>query len=151
MDFEIFDLDAFPLYDDDITASSGEPEIVKLLKQHIADAHGLLIACPEYNYSVSGVLKNAIDWVSRPPRETPFQKKPVAVMGAGGVMGTSRAQYHLRQVLVSRDMYIMSKPELTIPRSWEHFDENGNLTDEETWKRLEGFLDHLVKWIHYFQ
>ena len=100
----------------------------------------MLIVTPEYNYSVPGVLKNAIDWASRPPSQ-PFEKKPVAIMGAApGVIGTARAQYHLRQSFVFLDACVLNKPEVMIGSAATRFDADSNLTDEKT----RGFIKALL-------
>jgi chromate reductase len=124
----IFDI---PHYDQDIE-DAGVPDSVRKLKQQIAEADALLFVTPEYNYSVPGVLKNAIDWASRPPQENPCAEKPAAIMSAStGLMGGSRAQYHLRQICVFLDVYVMNKPEVIIPRAAERF-KDGKLIDEPT-------------------
>jgi chromate reductase len=136
---DIFDLAPIPIYNEDVKAA-GFPAPVQELRQRIAAADALLIATPEYNYSMSGVLKNAIDWASRPPNH-PFSDKPVAIMGASpGVTGTARAQYHLRQVCVFLDMHFVNKPEVMIGAAATKFDAEGRLTDETT----RGFVRDLV-------
>lgn len=134
-----------PLYDGDVEAR-GVPASVLALKTAIRDADAVLIATPEYNYSFPGVLKNAIDWVSRPRAESPFTGKPLAIMGAGGKHGTSRAQYQLRQVLTALEALTMPSPELMVMRSWEKFDAAGELTDAATAKELEAFLQAFAAW-----
>ena len=98
MTLEIFDLSSIPLFNLDI--ESNLPEPVRLLREKITSADALIIAVTEYNYSISGVLKNAIDWASRPAQNSSLNGKPFAMMGAGGGLGTARAQYHLRQIAV---------------------------------------------------
>ena len=106
------DISDIPLYNEDVNAQ-GRPPSVERFRQQIRDADALLFVTPEYNYSVPGVLKNAIDWASRPP-EQPFAGKPAAIMGASpGVIGTARAQYHLRQIAVFLDLKVLNKPEVT--------------------------------------
>jgi chromate reductase len=144
MRLEIFDLALIPLYNNDIEANP--PQAVLDFKARLAAADALLIACPEYNYSISGVLKNAIDWASRPPKESPLNGKPVAIIGAGGGLGTARAQYHLRQVAVFTNMFPLNKPEFMVPRAWEKFDASGNLSDEGLKERLAKVLVALVEW-----
>lgn len=124
----LHDLRDIPLYDGDVEAR-GIPASVLALKAAIGEADAVLITTPEYNYSFSGVLKNALDWVSRPRAESPFTGKPVAIAGAGGKHGTSRAQYQLRQVLTALEALTMPLPELMVMRSWEKFDAAGELTD----------------------
>lgn len=119
MTLEIFDISEIPLYNADLEAE-GIPAPVQAFKDRIAAADALLIATPECNYSFPGVLKNAIDWASRPPGASPLQGKPVAIMGASpGIMGTVRAQFHLRQVCVFSDMHVLRKPEVYIGRAVE--------------------------------
>jgi len=142
---EIFHLNGIPFYDGDV-AATGEPESVVHLKERIASADALLIATPEYNYSISGVLKNAIDWASRPPKRSPLNGKPLAIMGAGGVMGTVRAQAQLRQILLASDLHLLNKPEVYVARSWEKFDSDGNLKDEATFQSIRTLIEALAAW-----
>ena len=138
--FEVFDLANIPPYNEDVKAV-GWPESVKRFREAIAAADAVLITTPEYNYSIPGVLKNAIDWASRPP-EQPFDGKPIAIMGASpGRLGTARAQYHLRQVFVFLNSFVLNKPEVMIAAAHQLFDEGGNLKDETT----RGFIADLVK------
>jgi len=126
-----------PLYNEDLR-EQGDPAAVIKLKEQIAKADALLIVTPEYNYSVPGVLKNAIDWVSRPP-DQPFNGKPVAIMGASpGKFGTARAQYHLRQTFVCLNAAVLNKPEVMVGGVVGIFDDNGQMTDQAT-------RDHVVK------
>ncbi|MBD2839906.1 NAD(P)H-dependent oxidoreductase [Pseudomonas sp. JM0905a] len=142
---ELADISEIPLYNEDIYAQ-GFPPSVERLREQIRAADALLIATPEYNYSVSGVLKNTIDWVSRPP-EQPFAGKPVALMGASaGRFGTARAQYHLRQSMVFLDMRPLNRPELMIATAQKLFDEQGNLTDQTTREYLRSLLVALHEW-----
>lgn len=148
MSIEEFDLSPIPLYNHDIF-QAGMPEPVQIFAERIIAADALLVATPEYNYSISGVLKNAIDWVSRPGpnREpAPIYGKTAAVMGAGGRFGTVRAQAHLRYILLYLDIKVLGKPELMVARSWEHFDADGRLTDETTRQQLGEFLYALHGW-----
>ena len=145
MTFETFDLSPIPFYNADVDAE-GAPESVRHFKERIAAADALLIATPEYNYSVTGVLKNAIDWASRPPKDSPLNGKPIALMGAGGVYGTVRAQLHLRQIFVFTGSHVMIKPDVHVMRSWEKFDSEGNLTDDETRERVAQLLVGLRDW-----
>jgi chromate reductase len=146
MTLETFDLAPIPPFNQDILDTSGPPEPVKQFKARIAAADALLIATPEYNYSIPGVLKNAIDWASRPVQDSPLNGKPLSIMGAGGVMGTSRAQYHLRQVAVFTNMLPLNKPEVMVQRSQEKFDAKGNLTDEPTRQQIRALLEALSAW-----
>lgn len=142
---EVFDLEGIPPFNQDF--ESQPPERVKEFKKKIKATDVILIATPEYNYSIPGVLKNAIDWASRPYSDNAFQGKPVAIMGAStGMLGTARAQYHLRQCFVFLNMYPLNKPEIIVTFAPEKFDENGNLKDEPTKKRLAEFLEALVAW-----
>jgi chromate reductase len=119
---------------------------VEALRARIKAADALLFATPEYNYSIPGLLKNAIDWASRPP-EQPFNGKPVAIMGASpGPVGTARCQYHLRQVCVSLNMFPVNKPEVMIGQYQNKFDVCGKLTDETTRGFVQDLLVALAAW-----
>lgn len=134
-----------PLFNEDIQAA-GFPEAVTRLGQQISRADGLLFVTPEYNYSVPGVLKNTIDWVSRLPGQ-PFTGKPAAIMGVSpGNLGTARAQYHLRQIGVFLDLHFLNKPEVMIGQSMTKFDASGRLTDEDTLVRIETLVAALANW-----
>lgn len=138
-------LKGIPVYDEEIYAE-GFPPAVERLRAAIRAADALLIATPEYNYSIPGPLKNAIDWASRPP-EQPFDGKPVAIMGAAaGAMGTGRAQYHLRQVFVFLNGHVMNKPELMIPGAHTVFDKNGDVADAQLRERIADVVNGLVNW-----
>jgi chromate reductase len=142
---EIAEIGDLPLYNDDIR-EAGYPAPVERLRRQIAEADAVLFVTPEYNYSVSGVLKNAIDWASRPPNQ-PFDGKPVGIMGAsGGLFGTARAQYHLRQMLIFLNAFPVNKPEVMIGQAQTKFDEAGNLTDEATREFIRKLLVSLVAW-----
>jgi chromate reductase len=142
---EVFDIGGFPLFNQDFERTP--PEIVKEFKAKIRAADGLLIASPEYNYSVPGVLKNAIDWASRPPSDNVFDGKPVAVMSASvSKFGGGRMQYHLRQSFVWLNLYPINRPEFMLANAAGYFDGEGNLTDEDTRKRLRELLEALAKW-----
>jgi chromate reductase len=145
MTLEIYDLSSIPFYNGDVEAV-GAPEPVQQFKQRIAAADALLIATPEYNYSLPGVLKNAIDWASRPPKESPLNGKPLAMMGAGGQSGTAWAQLHLRQVAVFTNMLPLNKPEVIVQRAWEKFDAQGNPTDETIRQQVRALLEALLVW-----
>jgi chromate reductase len=145
MTLEIFDLLPIPVYNGDVEAQ-GFPEPVRQLRDRIAVADALLFATAEYNASVSGVLKNAIDWASRPPNP-PLDAKPLAMMGATpGMLGTSRAQYHLRQICVNVNLLTFAKPEVFVANAAEKFDKQGNLTDATTRKYIRGLLEALAAW-----
>ncbi|MBI1776959.1 MAG: NAD(P)H-dependent oxidoreductase [Proteobacteria bacterium] len=146
MTLETFDLAPIPLYNADIHAQ-GFPDSVQALRAKIKAADGLLFACPEYNYSISGVLKNAIDWASRPP-EQPFAFKPYAILGASmGMGGTMRAQYHLRQVTIFLDAIPLNRPEVFIGTAQTKFDDAGNCTDDGTKKAIADMLTAFQSWI----
>lgn len=128
MTIEIASIADIPLYNDDVRAA-GFPAAVTALKEKVAGADAVLIVSPEYNYSVPGVLKNTLDWLSRGPL-TPLDGKPVAIMGTStGKLGTARAQYHLRQVLQYMNTFTLNKPEVFIGQAAEKFDAAGDLTD----------------------
>ena len=137
-----------PLYNEDVRAQ-GEPEPVQRLRRAILEADAVLIATPEYNWSVPGVLQNAIDWVSRPAGQSAFRGKPVAIMGAStSVAGTLRAQLQLRQVLRSVDAFTVPKPEVIVTQASNRFDAEGNLTDETARELIVTLLKSLVAWAH---
>ena len=139
------DIRDIPLYDDDVRAK-GQPESVQRFRDAIAKADALLVVTPEYNYSLPGVLKNAIDWASRPPQQ-PFAGKPAALMGAsGGMSGTMRAQYHFRQVAVFLDLHVLNKPEVFVRNAGSLIDAEGKLTDEATRKVIADQLVALAAW-----
>ena len=147
MEMSTFALHDFPLFNADVEAQ-GNPEPVTAMHQAIAAADGLLFAVPEYNYSISGVLKNAIDWASR-GRPSPLDGKPAAIMGVGGRQGTVRAQMHMRQIALHNSMRVMIDPELLLVRSRRRSDPDGNLTDEATLERLREFMSALDEWIRH--
>ncbi|SRR5579875_273687 len=135
-----------PPYNEDVR-QQGFPPVVEDLCRRIREADGLLFVTPEYNYSMPGVLKNAIDWASRAPAQ-PFAGKPIAMMGASmGMFGTGRAQYHLRQTCVFLDMIPLNKPEVMIPQAQNKFDAQGRLTDEATRKFIQDLMAALAAWI----
>jgi chromate reductase len=117
------------------------------LKRRIREADAILFSTPEYNYSVPGVLKNAIDWASRPYGDSAWEGKPVAIMGAsGGILGTARAQYHLRQMFVFLDMHPINRPEVMIGNAGQRFDEQGNLVDATSRELIRQLLENLIDW-----
>jgi chromate reductase len=137
-------LGELPIFNSDLIDPPGVVE----LKAAIAAAHGLVFAVPEYNYSIPGGLKNALDWVSRPPATSPMRGKPVGVVGAAsGMSGTIRAQTHLRQILVYSDSPCLNQPEVLIPRAHERFDAAGRLTDPSTRELIERFGVALVAFV----
>jgi chromate reductase, NAD(P)H dehydrogenase (quinone) len=135
-----------PLYNDDVRLA-GYPDAVRAFREAIASADALLIVTPEYNFSVPGVLKNAIDWASRPP-DQPLAQKPLAIMStATGMLGGARAQYHLRQIAVFVDLLPVNKPEVIVPRAADKFDAELRLTDEATRTAVKSLLEALGKWV----
>jgi len=142
---EIFDLEGIPPFNQDLEDKM--PERAKEFKAKIRAADAILIATPEYNYSVPGVLKNAIDWASRPYGDNSFEDKPVAIMGAsGGRLGTARAQYHLRQTSICLNMHPINRPEVFVDQASEKIDKNGKLIDEPTRKIIRELLENLIVW-----
>jgi chromate reductase len=143
MTLETFDLSPIPIYNEDVR-SQGFPPSVEDLRTRIAAADALLIATPEYNYSVPGVLKNAIDWASRPP-DQPMNGKALAIMGASpGMLGTARAQMHLRQICVFLNLLPVNKPEVLVARAHEKIDAEGKVHDETTRKLIRELLSALA-------
>jgi chromate reductase len=141
---DLIELYAIPVFnqDNEMTPNAAVLEF----KRQILTADAILFSTPEYNYSISGGLKNAIDWASRPSGENVWLGKPSAIMGAStGNFGTARAQYHLRQILVSQNMPVVNKPEVMISNAAQHFDNNGRLTDESTRKLIQQLLSVLVQ------
>jgi chromate reductase len=145
VELEIFDLEGIPLFNQD---RENEPvEKVREFKTKIKAADAILIATPEYNYSIPGVLKNAIDCASRPYGDNAFEHKPVAMMGAApGMIGTARAQYHLRQCFVFLSCFALNHPEVMVPFAQEKFDKDGRLTDQKTRELIRQLLEGLVAW-----
>jgi chromate reductase len=142
---EVFDLEGIPPFNQDL--ENQPPQIVKEFKAKIRQADAILIASPEYNYSVPGVLKNAIDWASRPYGDNAFEGKPVAVMSASiGSLGGARAQYHLRQSFVFLDMYPLNHPEVMMPFAKDNVDAEGNVTNEQTKQLIHELVEALVQW-----
>ena len=155
MDIQIFDnetLIQIPSYNEDVR-QQGEPETVEILKREIEWADALLFAVPEYNHSMSGVLKNAIDWASRPSSESPLDGKPIAIMGATvGRSGTARAQMHFRQICVFTNMLPLNKPALQVTNAADKFDADGQLIDENTRSYVRRLMEALLDWsrvLHY--
>jgi chromate reductase len=138
---QIFDLIDIPLFNQDVEAE-GTPASVMAFRQAMKAADALLIATPEYNWSIPGVLKNALDWMSRkgPDAQAPLDGKTVAIMGAGGGYGTMRAQMHLREILAHNRLYVLPHPQMMVAKAWTQFDAEGNLTDEATRDRLGSLL-----------
>lgn len=140
---EIFDLGGIPLYNQD--EENHLPQSVVRLKASVRAADAILIATPEYNYSISGVLKNALDWGSRPYGDNAWNNKPVAIMGASvGIQGTSRAQYHLRQIFVALNMHPLNQPEILMSSAQEKFDSSGHLIDPKAREKIRELLEKLL-------
>jgi chromate reductase len=142
---EIFEIDGLPAFNQD--EEQNPPAKVVELKRRIREADAILFVTPEYNYSVPGVLKNAFDWASRPYGDSAWNGKPAAIMGASiGAIGTARAQYHLRQMMVFLNMFPVNQPEVMIGNASERFDASGNLTDDATKDFMRQLLQGLVEW-----
>ena len=142
-----YDLADIPMYNGDVEAL-GDPEPVTRFKAAIAASDALLIATPEYNHCVPGVLKNAIDWASRPARASVLTGKPVAIMGAStGRGGTARAQAHLRDGLAYTNGFVLPLPEVLVTLAADRFDEDGQLIDAETREEVGDLLKSLAAWV----
>ncbi len=145
MAIETWDIAPLGVFNPDVEAK-GAPDAVRDLWARVKAADALLFVTPEYNFSIPGGLKNAIDWMSRDPAK-PFLGKPVAIMGAsGGPLGTARAQYQLRQACVFLDMHPVNKPEVFIGNAPSKFDAQGKLTDETTRGFIRQLLEALAAW-----
>ena len=141
VDFDLYEL---PFYDGDVEAA-GDPVSVTAFKEAIRVADALLIATPEYNRGIPGVLKNAIDWASRPALASPLAGKPVGIMGAStGRGGTRRAQQQLRDALEFPRAVVLDEPQVLVPEAFMRFDEHGELVDEETRSSIAELLDSLA-------
>jgi chromate reductase len=135
-----------PLYNEDVR-EQGDPAAVAKLKELVTAADALLLVTPEYNYGMPGVLKNAIDWISRPPATSPFNGKPVAIMGASaGLMGTVRSQLALRQTCLAVNMLPLNRPEVMITQAAGKFAEDGSLSDAATAKYIGQLMQALYDW-----
>lgn len=142
---EIFDLDGIPPLNQDFEKSP-PPKVIEF-KAKIKASDAVLIVTPEYNYSIPGVLKNAIDWASRPSGDNSFQGKAAAVMSAStGMLGGARAQYHLRQVFVFLDVHPINKPEVMVSQADQKFDAKGQFSDEKGKELIRTLLKNLVDW-----
>ena len=140
----LIELHGIPVFDQD--NEMAPPATVLEFKRQILAADAILFGTPEYNYSLPGGLKNAIDWASRPYGESAWTGKPAAVMGAStGSLGTARAQYHLRQILVTLDMPVVNQPEVMIGNAAQRFDKDGRLSDEPTRQHIQKLLSALLK------
>lgn len=140
---EIADLADVPFYNADLTEKP--TSVIKLLAQ-MGEADALILGCTEYNYSIAPALKNALDWASREPDNNLLSGKPTALMGSGGGMGTSRSQYHMRQVCVFLNMHPLNKPEVFANAFANTFDDQGNLTDSKIQANIIAQLDALQSW-----
>jgi chromate reductase len=144
VEIRTFEIDDLPLYNQD-EDTPDEPEPVAALREQIRDADALLLSTPEYNYSVPGVLKNAIDWASRPYGNAPLTGKPVAIMGAStGMSGTMRAQLAWRPVFLFTDSPMVGKPEVYVAQAGQKFDREGRLMDETARKLIRQLIENLV-------
>jgi len=142
---DTFELDGIPPFNQD-EEGNPHPKVAEL-KQRVREADAILFVTPEYNYSIPGVLKNAIDCASRPYGDSAWNGKPVAIMGASvGTLGTARAQYHLRQTFVFLNMYPVNQPEVMVSNAQDRFDQEGRLTDATTKKLTQQLLAELVNW-----
>jgi len=147
MSIDIARLNGIPIYDGDDEDTTGVPRIVTDLVEKIRAADGVIIATPEYNFSIPGGLKNATDWISR-VKDQPFGGKPVGVVGAAaGPLGTARSQYQLRQNLIGLSALTMSKPEVFVGSAHTKFADDGSLADGETGKFLKLWLDAFEAWV----
>jgi len=144
MTVEVAEIGDLPLYNDDVYLA-GCPAPAQRLRDQCAAADAFLFVTPEYNYSIPGVLKNAIDWASRPPN-VPMYGKPCAIMGAGGRVGTARAQYHLRQVCVFLDLKPLNKPEFLVLNAPTQFDAEGNVKDDAVKTVVKDLMAGLLAW-----
>ncbi|WP_223246971.1 NADPH-dependent FMN reductase [Sulfuriferula thiophila] len=143
-EIEIVDIGSFPLYNEDLEASL--PAAIADFKAKLVQADAILMVTPEYNYSISGVLKNALDWASRPYGSNSFDGKPVAIMGAtSGTVGTARAQYHLRQICVFLNAYVLNRPEIMVSSVADKF-KDGELVDDKTKQKVREQLVALMAW-----
>ncbi len=129
VEMELADISQFPIYNSDLEKMHGFPEPVEVFRNQIESADALLFATPEYNWSVTGALKNAIDWASRSP--SPMNEMPAAIMGAGGRSGTARSQGHLRDILAHNRLRLVADPEVMVAGVWDKF-VDGTLIDEDT-------------------
>ena len=146
---EVLSIDDVPLYNADIHEEK-VPESVDKLNDAIKAADALIFFTPEYNYSVPGVLKNVIDHVSSSPKK-PFDLKPIGIMGvSSSLLGTARAQYHLRQIMVAVNAYVFSKPEVMITEAKKKFNKDGHLTDKTAEKLIGDFMEGFVKFVDRF-
>jgi chromate reductase len=141
---EIFDISHLPFFNQDF--EKNPPEVVRQFKRRVRKADAILFSTPEYNFSFSGVLKNSLEWASRPRGENSFDGKTAALMSAStGMVGGARAQLHLRQVLLDLNVYTVTKPEVIVTFAEKKFDADGKLTDPDARKFLQQLLNNLVE------
>ncbi len=146
LSFEFLDIGALPLYSQDFDAAFPEPAVA--FKQRVEAADGLLFVTPEYNRSIPGVLKNAIDWASRPWGHSAWRGKPGAIVGTSpGAVGTAAAQQHLRNVLLHLDVTLLGQPEIFLKHDAAAIDADGNILNERTRAYLQGFVDRFAAWV----
>ena len=151
MMLDAFDLIDVPLYNGDVEAA-GDPAAVAAMKDAMRAADAVLFVTPEYNHGVPGVMKNAVDWASRPPRSAALGGKPVGIIGASpGATGSARGQSQLRQAFEFTNSFCMPQPEVLVFRAHEKFDADGRLTDEATAKFLRAYLEALMAWVVRFK
>ncbi|MCU1262848.1 MAG: putative flavoprotein [Bryobacterales bacterium] len=144
-EIDLFQLDRIPIFNED--DEKRPPSSVVELKKRIRSADAVLIVTPEYNYSIPGILKNAIDWASRPDGDSAWSGKPAAIMGASpAAIGTARAQQHLRQIFVALNLFLLNTPEVVIADAAHRFNEEGNLVHEPTKRLIQELLKNLVDW-----
>jgi chromate reductase len=146
MTIEIASIRDIPQYDGDVE-DQGFPQPVVAFREQFRRADALLVVTPEYNFSIPGVLKNVFDWLSRPPEQTITNGKPVAIMGAGGRLGSARAQYHLRQVLGCLSMLPVPRPEVFVLNAWEKISADGTINDPAIEKQIGDLLAALAEWV----
>lgn len=143
---ETYDIEGMPIFDQD-SEKRPLPDKIRDFKEKIKSADAILICTPEYNYTIPAVLKNTLEWASRPYGTNAFDRKPVALMSASTELGGGTvAQYHLRQVLVYLNAFVLNKPVVLVPQAQDKFSSTGKLMDEEAKIRVQTLLENLVKW-----
>lgn len=143
--YEIIEIGDLPFFNQDI--ETNPPSEVVQLRDAIKNADTIIFATPEYNYSISAVLKNAIEWGSRPYGSAVLNGKPIAIMGAStGMIGTARSQNHLRQICVQVNMYPLNKPEVLVTFANEKVDQDGKIGDQHTKDKIKELVEALVNW-----
>jgi chromate reductase, NAD(P)H dehydrogenase (quinone) len=149
MTLETFDLAPIPLYNEDLEIADGLPASVRNFHARLAAADAFLLVTPEYNFSISGVLKNALDWASRRTQDgnpSPLTDKPAAILGGGGRLGTARAQLHLRDILLHNDVHVLNTPQVYVIGVRNYFDQEGNLTDQGIRDQIATLMAALADW-----